>query len=71
MQDSRLTKRTSHLDLSFFQDLTNGFWQTFLIGFKNWTEKVVLTVFENHRKSLFRHCERSELRLHFEWTKII
>ena len=28
------------------------------------------TVFENHRKSLIRHCERSELRLHFEWTKV-
>ena len=28
------------------------------------------TVFENHRKSLMIHCERSELRLHFEWTKV-
>ena len=28
------------------------------------------TVFENHRKSLTQHCERSELRLHFEWTKV-
>ena len=28
------------------------------------------TVFENHRKSLIQHCERSELRLHFEWTKV-
>ena len=27
------------------------------------------TVFENHRKSRIQHCERSELRLHFEWTK--
>ena len=27
------------------------------------------TVFENHRKSLV-HCERSELRLDFEMTKI-
>ena len=25
-----------------------------------------VTVFENHRKSLIQHCERSELRLHFE-----
>ena len=42
------------------------------------TEKITLradaglacgTVFENHRKSLIQHCERSELRLHFEWTK--
>ena len=29
-----------------------------------------ITVFENHRKSLIQHCERSELSLHFEWTKI-
>ena len=28
------------------------------------------TVFENHRKSLIQHCKRSELRLHFEWTKV-
>ena len=28
------------------------------------------TVFENHRKSLIQHCERSELCLHFEWTKV-
>ena len=27
-------------------------------------------VLENHRKSLTQHCERSELRLHFEWTKV-
>ena len=25
-------------------------------------------MFENHRKR--SHCERSELRLHFEWTKV-
>ena len=30
----------------------------------------VSTVFENRRKSLIQHCKRSELRLHFEWTKI-
>ena len=28
------------------------------------------TEFENHRKSLIQHCERSELCLHFEWTKV-
>ena len=28
------------------------------------------TVFENHPKSLIQHCERSELRLHFEWRKV-
>ena len=27
-------------------------------------------VFENHRKSLIQHCERSEIRLHFEWKKV-
>jgi hypothetical protein len=27
-------------------------------------------VFENYRKCLIQHCERSELRLNFEWTKI-
>ena len=31
--------------------------------------KNLYTVFENRRKSLIQHCERSELRLHFEWTK--
>ena len=30
----------------------------------------ICTVFENHSKSLIQHCERSELRLHFEWTKV-
>ena len=28
------------------------------------------TVFENHRKSPIQHCERSEQRLHFVWTKV-
>ena len=28
-------------------------------------------MFESHKKSLIQHCERSELRLHFEWTKVI
>ena len=27
------------------------------------------TVFENHRKSLLQHCERSELRLHYSFWK--
>ena len=25
---------------------------------------------KNHLKCLIQHCERSELRLHFEWTKV-
>ena len=29
-----------------------------------------ITVFENCRKSLIKHCERSELRLNFEWSKL-
>ena len=33
-------------------------------------EVSIITVFENHRKSPIQHCERSELRLHFEWTKV-
>ena len=28
------------------------------------------TVFENQRKSRIQHCERSELRFYFEWTKV-
>ena len=28
------------------------------------------TVFENHRESLIQQCERCELLLHFEWTKV-
>ena len=31
---------------------------------------VLFTVFENHIKSLIQHCERSELSLHFGWTKV-
>ena len=27
------------------------------------------TVFENYKKCIIQHYERSELRLHFEWTK--
>ena len=29
-----------------------------------------ITVSENHRKGLIQHCERSEIHLHFEWTKV-
>ena len=28
------------------------------------------TMFENHRKSLIQQCERSDLRLHIEWTLV-
>ena len=45
---------------------------------QNWFSNTIMhcipsfsfTVFENHIKSLIQHCERSELRLHFEWTKV-
>ena len=37
---------------------------------KNKIQAHLSTVFENHRKSLIQRCERSELRLHFEWTKV-
>ena len=42
------------------------FWQFFSMEHL----EVTITVFENHRKSLILHCERSELLLHFEWTKV-
>ena len=31
---------------------------------------IFYTVYENHRKSLIQHCERSELGLHFELPKV-
>ena len=31
---------------------------------------IIITVFENRPKSRIQYCERSELRLHFEWTKV-
>ena len=45
------------------------------IGFKYHIEhryiyKYSSTVFENHRKSPIQHCERNELCLHFEKTKV-
>ena len=40
------------------------------LQFFSFTRISFRTVFENHRKSLIQHCERSELRLHFEWKKV-
>ena len=34
------------------------------------TFQVEITVFENHPKCRIQQCERSELHLHFEWTKV-
>ena len=42
-------------------------WET---TYPNKCAPVFYTVFENPRKSLIQLCERSELRLHFEWTKV-
>ena len=36
----------------------------------NFRNKSKFILFENHRKSRIQHCERSELRLHFECTKV-
>ena len=46
------------------------FFKVFLQLFAEQNSKVLMSVFENHKKSLIQHCERSELRLHFEWTKV-
>ena len=53
--------RTSSQD-SFVPDIKAYFSKTIIKG--------MITVFENHRKSLIQHCERSELHLHFEWIKV-
>ena len=38
--------------------------------FSRLKKETVITVFEKYRKSLTQDCERSELRLYFEWTKV-
>ena len=38
--------------------------------FHSETSQTLTMVFENCRKSLTQHCKWSELRLHFEWTKV-
>ena len=51
-------------------------WPIFLIKQKTKDWKMTVkrthssTVFEDDRKSLIQHCERSKLSLHFEWTKV-
>ena len=41
----------------------------FIISARN-NFSISFTMFQNHRKSLIQHCDRSELRLHLEWTKV-
>ena len=41
-----------------------------LIDCSHSSKKVETTVFENRTKSLIQHCERSELRFHFQSTKV-
>ena len=45
-----------------------GFVQVYFLD-ENWNLDKA-TLFENHRKSLIQHGERSELHIHFEWTKV-
>ena len=52
------TDRRFHLDTN----LTSSFGRQEVTEIQK--KKNTLTVFENHRKSLIQHCERSELCLH-------
>ena len=56
-------------DYSFLRTC-NNFEASFGFAFLKKSKLLKYTVFENHRKSLIQNCERSELRLHFEWTKV-
>ena len=51
-------------------NVLEGFFKEAIKKYQKIKEPYQGTVFENHRKSLIQHCERSELRLHFEWTKV-
>ena len=51
-------------------DFLRYIWKYLFIGQAQEAKQTCHTVFENHRKSLIQQCERSELRLHFEWTKV-
>ena len=56
--------------------IKDQFFKDFLMNFSTFELRYLSlkilhhTVFENHRKSLIHHYERSELRLHFELTKV-
>ena len=50
--------------------IATGLWQLMQIQINKVIWTPYFKVFENYRKSRIQHCERSELRLHFEWTKV-
>ena len=56
------------------EELDRGHWGSkaeFILSCIGFSVRFLLyRVFENHRKSLIQYYERSELRLHFEWTKV-
>ena len=79
LTDLRSRKVSLRIHLILFEFISNNCkevnpWKTWVgklpILFMYNTLKWNNTVFENHRKSRIQHCERSELRLHFEWTKV-
>ena len=53
-----------------FQDLSLRISKGEFDKFNNNSYQVKVTMFENHKKGLIQPCKRSELRLHFEWTKV-
>ena len=61
-------KNIRQIAKSYFHISTLWFHENNCVYFK--VNKKFCTVFKNHRKSLIQHCERSELRLHFEWTNV-
>ena len=52
--------------LIFYNQKSPFFDEITIHGFRYQKSLDVSTVFENHRKSLIQHCERSELRLRFQ-----
>ena len=61
------TSKLTQIDVSASHIVNHNIELVILVFGSLCNEKlVIITVFENHRKSLIQHCERSELRLHFE-----
>ena len=78
LQECKKKQSWCHLTVSFskhFFHLQNDEWDRLFLTGKSPEKRAKyssrmysfcsITVFENHRKSLIQHCERSELRLHF------